>query len=146
MLAYPCRLTAASEWNPNDTGFVVTCRDVEGAVTQGETVEAARAMAQDAIATLLSSMKGVAAWPAPTPPEPGEVVVALPPRLVAKAALWATMNERGLSRSDLARQLGVDEKEARRLLSFGHGSRMDRLEAALRALGKQLVVDVREAA
>jgi antitoxin HicB len=146
MLAYPCRFTPASEWDRADTGFVVTCRDLDGVVTEGETMEEAAAMAEDAIATVLSSMRGTAGWPSPSPAEPGEVLVVLPPLLAAKAALWASMKDQGVSRSELARRLGVDEKELRRLLSFGHRSRMDRLEAALRALGKRLVVEVREAA
>lgn len=140
MLAYPCRFT------PDEPGFTVTCRDVDGVVTWGADMDEAVAMAQDAIATVLSRAEGPAAWPPASPPEPGEMVVALPARLVAKAALWASMAERGLSRSELARRLGVDEKEVRRLLAFRHPSRIDRLEAALRALGKQLVVDVQDAA
>lgn len=146
MLAYPCRFEPASRWDPEDRGFVVTCRDVPGCVTQSETIEAAKVMAADAITTLLASANGPHEWPQPSAAEPGELVVALSPRLVAKAALWATMNQMGIGKSELARRLGVDEKEVRRLLSFRHRSRFDRLETALKALGKELVVEVRDAA
>jgi antitoxin HicB len=140
MLAYPCRFEA------DDEGFAVTCRDVEDMVTWGDSLEEAMAMAQDAIGTLLSTAKGPAAWPAPSPSRSGERIVVLPARLVAKAALWASLEEQSLTKSELARRLGVDEKEVRRLVSFKHPSRIDRLESALHALGKELVVEVREAA
>ncbi len=46
----------------------------------------------------------------------------------------------------LARRLGCDPKDVRRLLDLMHRSRLDRLEAALAALGKLFVIEVRDAA
>ena len=46
----------------------------------------------------------------------------------------------------MARRIGCDPKDIRRLLDLMHRSRLDRLEAALAALGKRLVVEVRDAA
>ena len=40
----------------------------------------------------------------------------------------------------LARRLGVDEKEVRRLPGPHHGSRLPRIAEAVQALGKRLVV------
>lgn len=39
MLAYPCRFEPASQWDPDDVGFVVTCRDPPEVVTQGDDME-----------------------------------------------------------------------------------------------------------
>ena len=64
----------------------------------------------------------------------------------AKAALWAAMEEAGVSKRELARWLGVTEGVVRRLLNFRHRSHIGRLETALAALGKRLVVDVQDAA
>lgn len=51
-----------------------------------------------------------------------------------------------MSRSELARRLGCDEKEVRRLLSFKHRSQIDRIADALSALGKRLVVELEDPA
>jgi antitoxin HicB len=138
MVAYACR------FEPDAPGHVVTCRDLP-VVTWGETLAAAMAMAADAIATVLSDLPPED-WPKPSLAQPGEVVVALPPLLAAKTALWSAMVERDVSKSELARRLGCDEKEVRRLLSFKHRSQIDRVAAALACLGKRLVVELEDAA
>ena len=58
MLAYPCRFEPASQWDADDVGFVVTCRDLPEVATQGDDMGEAMAMAVDAIATVLSACKG----------------------------------------------------------------------------------------
>lgn len=145
-MAYPCRFEPASRWNPRDTGFVVTCRDVPEVTTQGDTMDEAKAMAIDALATVLSARCGPKDWPVASAPMADEIVVTLPPLLAAKVALWASMNEAEVSNSELARRLGVTEGVVRRLLNFRHRSHIGQLEAALAALNKRLVVDVEEAA
>jgi hypothetical protein len=42
--------------------------------------------------------------------------------------------------------LKCDPKQIRRQLDLDHQSRMDQVEAALRALGKTMIVDVRDLA
>ena len=77
----------------------------------------------------------------------GARIVSSPGALIAaKAALYLAMREAGLSNVALARRLGCQETEVRRLLSPRHNSKIGRLEQALAALGKRLVVDVRDAA
>jgi len=146
MLAYPCRFEPASQWDADEVGFVVTCRDLPEVATQGDDMDEAMAMAVDALATALSAREGPGAWPRPSAPRTGEVVVALPPLLAAKAALWAAMEEAAISNSELARRLGVSEGVVRRLLDFRHRSHIGQLETALAALGKRLVVEVQDAA
>jgi antitoxin HicB len=138
MVAYACR------FEPDPPGHVVTCRDLP-VVTWGETMAEAMAMAADAIATVLADLPP-GDWPKPSPARPGEINVTLPPLLAAKTALWSAMVEAGVSRSELARRLGCDEKEVRRLLSFKHRSQIDRVAAALACLGKRLVVELEDAA
>ncbi len=41
---------------------------------------------------------------------------------------------------ELAKKLGYDEKEVRRLLDPHHASKIPRIESALHAVGKELVV------
>jgi antitoxin HicB len=48
----------------------------------------------------------------------------------------------GITKSELARRIGKDEKEVRRILDPKHPTKLPALIAALRALGKRLVVGV----
>ena len=42
---------------------------------------------------------------------------------------------------ELARKLGIAEGEARRILNPRYGTKLDRLETVLAALGRRLVID-----
>ncbi|HLJ64234.1 MAG TPA: type II toxin-antitoxin system HicB family antitoxin [Stellaceae bacterium] len=125
-------------------GFVVTFPDLPEAITQGEDREDALLQATDcleeAIAGRLQHGDDI-----PTPSR-GKLVVTVPPTMAAKAALHLALREAGLSKSDLARRLRCDEKEARRLLDPTQPSKIERLSEALHALGKELIVSVRDAA
>ena len=46
----------------------------------------------------------------------------------------------------LARKLGCDEQEVRRMLDPRHPTKLPRIKEALEVLGKSLVVSVKEAA
>jgi antitoxin HicB len=145
---YPATLTPASAWDPEETGFVVALPDFPEAHTQGETVGEALAAAADCLRVVVEGrMRDGADLPSPTAAtDGGSHPVPLPPLLAAKAALYLSMRERGVSNSALARLLGCDEKEVRRMLDPRHPTKLPRLDAALRVLGRQLVVDVRDAA
>ncbi len=55
--------------------------------------------------------------------------------------------EAGVSRAEPARRLGCDEKEVRRMLDpKQHSIRLPKLQQALQALGKRLMVEVCDAA
>lgn len=145
--AYPVRLTPASQWNPEETGYVVECRDLPEVVTQGESMDEALANATEAIGLAIAyRIETGGDIPVPSRAETGERVVAVAPLLAAKAALALALRETGLSKSELARRLGADEKEVRRLLDPRHGSKLPAIAAALAALGKRLAIDVRDAA
>jgi antitoxin HicB len=66
--------------------------------------------------------------------------------MAAKAALYLAMREAKISNVKLAKQLGCDEKDVRRLLDPRHSSRITTLQAALAALGKRIVSAVENAA
>jgi antitoxin HicB len=72
--------------------------------------------------------------------------VKLPALSEAKLALYQTMRASRVSKAELARRLNCHLPQVDRLLDLMHGSRLDQLEAAFRALGKQLSIEVREAA
>jgi antitoxin HicB len=65
--------------------------------------------------------------------------------MAAKAALYLAMREAKISNVKLAKQLGCDEKDVRRMLDPRHNSRITALQAALAALGKKIVLAVENA-
>ena len=66
--------------------------------------------------------------------------MAPPAETEAKAALFVAMREAGISKMQLAKQLGVDEKEVRRLLDPHYGSKLPRIAEAIGVLGQRLVI------
>ncbi|WP_295387635.1 type II toxin-antitoxin system HicB family antitoxin [uncultured Thiodictyon sp.] len=139
---YPVTLTPDT-----DGGFVVTFRDWPEAITQGETREGALAEAADCLEEAVAArIDDRAEIPLPSPQRADESTVAVPIATALKAALYLAVRETGIGTSELARRLGVHEKEARRLLDPRHGSKAAALERALLAVGRRLAVEVRAAA
>ena len=133
---YAVALTPADEG-----GFVVTCRDLPQLITQGETVADALSAAADAMDEVFAaSMLAKLDFPAPSKTRRGEHRLAPPAETVAKAALYVAMRESGTSNVQLARRLGVDEKEVRRLLDPHYASKLPRIAQAVALLGKRLVI------
>jgi antitoxin HicB len=64
---------------------------------------------------------------------------------VLKIAVVEAWLESGLTKSDFARALGVDEKEARRILDPDAATKANRLEDALTVLGRTLHIAVEAA-
>lgn len=133
---YAVKLAAADEG-----GFVVTCRDLPQLVTQGDDEADALREAADAMDEVFAAyMQGGLPFPAPTKAKRGERLVSPPAETVAKAALYVAMREAGISKVQLARKLGVDEKEIRRLLDPHYGSKLPRIAQAIGVLGHRLVI------
>ena len=126
--------------------IVVTFPDVPEVVSQGRGKADARAMAEEALGLVLLTYlrRGM---PLPKPRAKGRdlVEVAVAPEVAAKLALLEAFKAAGISKSELARRIGKDEKEVRRILDPKHPTKLPALTAALRALGKRLVVGVVEA-
>lgn len=138
---YAVKLTPAEEG-----GFVVTCRDLPQLITQGEDEDDALVEAADAMDEVFAAyMEGGLPFPAPTKAKRGEHVVSPPAEMVAKAALYVAMQEAGITKVQLAKKLGVDEKEVRRLLDPHYGSKLPRIAQAINALGRRLVIGLEAA-
>ena len=127
-------------------GFVVTCRDLPQLITQGEDVADAVAEAVDAMDEVFAAyMQAGREFPAPSKARRGERVVAPPAETLAKAALHVAMKEAGISKVQLAKRLGVDEKEVRRMLDPHYGSKLPRIAQAIELLGRRLVIGLEPA-
>ncbi len=129
----------------DENGFSIVFPDVPGAITWGKTKAEAFERGVDA----LVSMIGVLIQdgePIPVASDAaGRPVLNVALLDAAKMALHAAMLERGVSNVELGRRLGLTEKAVRRLVDPLHHSRIEKVDAALRVLGKQLEVSVLEA-
>ncbi|MGH6898751.1 MAG: type II toxin-antitoxin system HicB family antitoxin [Geminicoccaceae bacterium] len=130
-------------FEPQESGGVlVQFIDVPEAHSFGPTEAAAGDNALDClIAALGGYIKLGRAIPEPSPAR-GRPVAALPPLVAAKLALYEAMRAERITRTDLARRLGLQENAVRRLLDLDHRSHLDQIDRALAALGKRLEVRV----
>jgi antitoxin HicB len=145
MLGYPIKLTR----DDNDT-FLVTCPALPEVTTFGETEEeiqhAATGAIEEAIATRISYGEAL-----PQPVHPRKAgrsnrFVKLPALTALKAQLYIVLRESGITRAELARRLGWHREQVDRLFRLDHASRLDRLEAAFKALQRELDVRLLDAA
>jgi antitoxin HicB len=126
-----------------DGGYVVTCRDFPEAITQGERVEDALAEAADALDEAIAArIDDGRTIPKPTASKRGEHAVSVPPSMALKAAVYLAVRDAGISNSELARRLHLDEKEARRILDPRHPTKLPRIEAALAVLGRHVRMEL----
>ena len=67
-------------FHPEETGYSVTIPDIDGCFTQGETMDEAVSMAQDAIGLMLEDCKVCPkpSVPSALPVEPGDFVAMVP--------------------------------------------------------------------
>ncbi len=139
--AYPVRLM------PDEDTVMVTFPDFPEAGTYGADRAEALAQAADALlGTVATRMTLREDIPRPSRLKRGQVLVPLPTLAAAQVALYQIMRGDGVSMAELARRVRCDFRQVSRLLDINHGSRLDQLDAAFAALGKRLVVEVRDAA
>lgn len=131
-LAWPATLVLDDEGR-----LQVRFPDFPEALTDGGNEAEALAEAADCLAEAVAArIADREDLPAPSPLRRGMHAVPLPPVLAYKAALFSVMRRDGVSRSELARRLGLDEKDVRRLVDPRYqGSKVERLHAALAACG-----------
>src|SRR5271157_2679044 len=139
---YPARFTAGS-----DGRTLVEFVDLPRVSTDGKDDQEAMEEAIDALGSDLSiRLSRREEIPAPSAVKRGQRLVPVPLWLAPKLALYVAMRDQQVSNSELARRLGVHERVIRRLLDPAHASKAEKIQAALAALGKQMTVEVRDAA
>ncbi len=85
--------------------------------------------------------------PAPSAmPDGWAAEVAPGPVIAAKAALYQTVRETGITKVALAKRLGIGENEVRRMLDPRHSTKIPALDRALASLGKRLEITIRNVA
>jgi antitoxin HicB len=134
-----------ARFEPGDErGIVVSFPDVPEAVTQGDDQADAYAQAEEALglALLTYPARGLPLPRSRTRGGADLVLIAVEPDVAAKLAVIEAVRESGMSKSEFARRIGKDEKEARRILDPRHATKLPMLAAALRMLGQRLVIAV----
>ncbi len=132
MLAYPIELE-------HDEGtLLATSPDFPELTTFGDDYDEALARAADAleeaIAARIHTGQDVPA------PSSGQDYVRLPTLTTVKLLLYQGMREQGISKAALAQRLGWNLPQIDRVLDIQHHSRLDQMDAALGAIGQQLLV------
>ena len=135
-MRYPARLKRQEEG-----GYVVTFPDIPEAITQGEDVGDSLVHAADDLESALDFyFEDLRSVPLPSKPKRGQYLVELPPSVAAKVLLLNEMLRQKVRPAELARRLGTTAQEVNRLTNLRHATKIDRVDAALRTLGKLLVV------
>lgn len=140
--SYPAVFRADEAGRP-----VVSFPDFPESHTDGKDMMEAMEEAIDCLGSTISlrmSMKEEI--PAPSAPKRGQRLVPVPLWIAGKLGLYLAMREKRVSNSELARRLGLRETVVRRMLDPEHDSKPGKIEAALAALGKRVVVAVEDAA
>ena len=141
-LTYPARFK-----NGGDGRVIVEFVDLPRVATDGKDEREAMEEAMDALGSDLSiRLSRKEEIPAPSAAKRGQRLVSVPLWLAPKLALYLAMHDQGVNNSELARRLGVHERVVRRMLDPEHGSKPAKIQAALAVLGKQMTVEVRDAA
>jgi antitoxin HicB len=140
--AYPARFTPGS-----DGRILVEFIDLPHVATDGKDDREAMEEAMDALGSDLSiRLSRREEIPAPSGAKRRQRLVPVPLWLAPKLALYLAMRDQQVNNSELARRLRVHERVIRRMLDPEHASKAEKIQAALAALGKQMTVEVRDAA
>ena len=132
MLAYPITL------EDDDGILLATSPDFPELTTFGDDREEAIARSvhalEEAIAARIYDRRDI-----PMPSQ-GETHAVLPTLTSVKVMLYQGMRDQGVGKAELARRLGWHMPQVDRVLDVQHRSRLDQMDAALGAIGRQLHV------
>ena len=128
---------------PGDGGYTVSFRDIPEALTCGDTLDEARAMAAGALLTAMDFyFEDKRPVPPPSSPKAGEELIGLPASAWSKILLLNAMLEQRVTPVELARRMDTRPQEVTRIMDLGHATKIDTIERALAALGRRLILSV----
>ena len=131
----------------NGKGLHVRFPDLPEALTGGENLADTLLEATDCLAEAIAGRIARGDQiPSPSRAKRGQRLISVPLYLAPKLALYLAIRERGIPNTELARRLGVSETVVRRMLNPKHDTRPEKIQAALVALGKRIVVTFEDAA
>ncbi|MGA2148854.1 MAG: type II toxin-antitoxin system HicB family antitoxin [Bryobacteraceae bacterium] len=131
----------------NGKGYHVRFPDLPEALTGGADIDETLTEAADCLAEALAGRIARGdRIPVPSKPKRGQFSIGVPLYLAPKLALYLAMRESGMRNTELAKRLRVSETVVRRMLDPKHNTKPARIQAALAALGKRIVVRFEDAA
>jgi antitoxin HicB len=138
--SYPARLESDEEGR-----LVVHFPDLPEALTDGADVTEALTEASDCLSEALASrIVDQEQIPVPSPVGPMMHLVSPEPTIALKAALYQALRVAGFGTRELAPRLGIDERQAARLIDPKARTPLTKLEGALSALGYTIGIEIRE--
>jgi len=144
-LIYPVDVTEHGG-PPDEAGFTVAFPDLPEAVTWGDTLDEALVNATDCLEEALAArILAREVLPVPSAAR-GRPTIAPGSLIGAKVALYLALRDADITPAELARRLGTQPSGVTRLLDPAHASKPARIDDALTALGKRLVVALEPAA
>ncbi|WP_058185709.1 type II toxin-antitoxin system HicB family antitoxin [Terracidiphilus gabretensis] len=136
MHGYPVKLRKDGEF------VLATFPDIPEAITHGKNRAEALEMAKEALEVSMDFyFEDQRPVPMPSQPKRGQAIVELPLSVMAKVLLLNEMLRQKVRPIELARRIGTTKQEVNRLTDLKHATKIDRIDVALRALGKKLVLD-----
>jgi antitoxin HicB len=139
--AFPVTLT-----NDEIGNIIAQFVDVPEALTIATNRKEAIERAADALVVALSGyMDDKRDIPKPSHPKKAQPIVLVPPMEAIKLAIYQTMREKGITQKALGNLLNSDTKQIRRILNINHNTGIPYLMRALEAIGKSLIVEIKEA-
>jgi antitoxin HicB len=140
--AYPAKLM-----KDEDGRYLVTFPDIPEALTDGATIEDALTEAVDCLEEAMAGrINRDEDIPAASKSKRGQYLIPLAAHFAMKVLLHCAWKEAGITRTQLAERMEVDEKEARRLLDPHYGSKLPKMEQAFDALGYRVNVGLEKVA
>jgi antitoxin HicB len=137
-IAYPAKFEM-----DEDGRILVTLRDFPEAGTDGADMDEARREAADLLdSTLMFRMKYREDIPVPSKARRNEELIAPDAEVALKIALYIAMRRNGVSIAELSRRLGIDNREAQRIMNPQHATRTSRMREAIEATGSRPVIDL----
>ena len=136
MLSYPIEL------EDDDGTVMATSPDIPELTSFGDDRSEALARAVDALEEAIAARMHVG-QEIPSPSH-GKNRVRLPTLTAVKVILYQGMKAQGIGKAELARRLGWHLPQVDRVLDVHHRSRLDRMDAALGAIGQHLEVSAKD--
>jgi antitoxin HicB len=125
--------------------LLATCAEIPEFAAVGDDEDEVLLQALDAMETALEfyiNDRRPVPPPVPRKRKKGEAPLRLPAQVVAKVLLHNEMLAQGVRKAELARRLHMHMPQVDRLLNVRHSTKLETIEEAARALGKELTISV----
>lgn len=124
---------------PDSDGYLVKFPDIPEAITFGSNRDEALEMAKDALITALEFyFEDLREVPRPSSVSATDDFVELPASISVKVQLLNEMVNQRVKQIDLAKRMHISPTQVNRMVNLRQATKIDTLNEAFKALGKQL--------